>query len=100
MKGAMTAFDPYGVLVRPLLTERSIRLREIHNQYFFEVRPDAAKPDIRRAVEELFKVNVLAVRTMTVRGKVRRMGRHSGRRPDWKKAVVTLAGGQKIDVTE
>ena len=96
----MTHFNPYNVIVRPLLTERTTILKEKQNQYVFEVRPDATKPDIRHAVEEIFKVKVLSVRTMNVTGKVRRLGRYQGQRPDWKKAIVTLGEGQKIDLVE
>jgi large subunit ribosomal protein L23 len=96
----MTHFNPYNIIVRPILTERSTILKEKQNQYIFQVRPDATKPDIRHAVEELFKVKVLDVRTMNVRGKFRRLGRSEGKRPDWKKAVVTLGDGQKIDLVE
>jgi len=96
----MTHFNPYNVIVRPLLTERTTILKEKQNQYVFEVRPDATKPDIRHAVEEIFKVKVLSVRTMNVVGKVRRLGRYQGQRPDWKKAIVTLGEGQKIDLVE
>ena len=96
----MTHFNPYNVIVRPILTERSTMLKEKQNQYIFEVRPDATKPDIRHAIEEIFKVKVLGVRTMNVRGKFRRFGRSEGQRPDWKKAVVTLGQGQKIDLVE
>lgn len=96
----MTHFNPYNVIVRPILTERSTILKEKQNQYIFEVRPDATKPDIRHAVQEIFKVKVLDVRTMNVRGKFRRLGRSEGKKPDWKKAIVTLGEGQKIDLVE
>ena len=88
------------VLVRPLVTEKSTRLMSEQNQYTFQVHPDATKVDIRRAVEELFKVRVLAVRTMWVRGKRRRFGRYVGNRPDWKKAIVKVAPGQRIEIFE
>lgn len=96
----MPEFDPYTVIVRPILTERSTILKEKYNQYVFQVRPDASKPEIRRAVKEVFKVDVLRVRTMNVTGKMRRVGRSAGKRPDWKKAVVTLGAGQKINLME
>ena len=96
----MTHFNPYNVIVRPILTERSTILKEKQNQYVFEVRSEATKPDIRHAVEEIFKVKVLSVRTMNVTGKFRRLGRYMGQRPDWKKAIVTLGEGQKIDLVE
>lgn len=95
-----TYFNPYNVIVRPILTERSTALKEKQNRYAFEVRRGATKPDIRHAVEEMFKVKVLGVRTMNVRGKFRRLGRSFGKRPDWKKAIVTLNEGQKIDLVE
>ena len=88
------------VLVRPLVTEKSTRLMSEGNQYTFQVHPDATKVDIRRAVEELFKVKVLAVRTTWVRGKTRRFGRYVGKRPDWKKAIVKVAPGQRIEIFE
>jgi large subunit ribosomal protein L23 len=93
-------FDPYIHIVRPLMTERSTLLREQHNQYFFEVAPVSTKTDVKRAVEELFKVKVLRVRTMNVRGKFRRFGRGGGYRPDWKKAIVTLKPGDSIELIE
>jgi large subunit ribosomal protein L23 len=96
----MADFNPYNVVTRPLLTERSTILKEKFNQYVFEVRPTATKPDIKRAVEEIFKVKVENVRTMNVLGQNKRFGRSVGKRPDWKKAIVTLGEGQKIDLVE
>ncbi|MBI3551941.1 MAG: 50S ribosomal protein L23 [Elusimicrobia bacterium] len=96
----MSEKEIYGTIVRPLLTERSTIMKEKHNQYVFETDPSATKPDIARAVEELFKVKVVSVRTMILPGKFRRYGRGGGYRPDWKKAVVTLKEGQKIDFAE
>lgn len=90
----------YGIIVRPLLTERSTIQKEKHNQYVFEVAREADKGLIKKAIKALFKVDVLAVRTMVVPGKYRRYGRGGGLRPDWKKAVVTLGKGQKIEVAE
>lgn len=87
----------HAVLVRPLLTERGTRVQEKHNQYLFEAAPGATKTDIKLAVELLFKVEVEKVRTMMVHGKFRRVGRGGGVLPDWKKAIVTVAKGQKID---
>lgn len=88
------------VLIRPLVTEKSTRLMNETNSYTFQVAPDATKTQIRQAVEQIFNVRVLDVRTMWVRGKQRRMGRFQGRRPDWKKAVVKLAPGQRIPIFE
>ena len=90
----------FGTIVRPILTERSTVLRDSHNQYFFEVRPRADKREIKKAVEELFKVQVENVRTMIVPGKFRRQGRFGDWRSDWKKAIVTVKAGQKIDFGE
>jgi large subunit ribosomal protein L23 len=88
------------VLIRPLMTEKSMRLKETHNTVTFEVRPDANKVEIRFAVEAVFNVKVAAVRTASFQGKLKRMGRHQGRRADWKKAIVTLAPGHKIELVE
>ncbi len=85
------------ILVRPLLTERGTGNQEKYNQYLFEAAPDATKTEIARAVETMFKVEVNKVRTLVVPGKFRRFGRGGGMRPDWKKAIVTVAKGQKID---
>ena len=87
----------HGVLVRPMLTERGAKLQEQYNQYIFRAAPTATKTDIKAAVETLFKVKVEKVRTMTVHGKFRRHGRGGGVLSDWKKAIVTVAEGQKID---
>lgn len=96
----MAEFDPYAHIVRPLMTERSTALKQAHNQYVFEVKPVSTKTDVKRAVEEIFKVNVTRVRTMNVRGKFRRFGRGGGYRSDWKKAIVTLKEGQSIELVE
>lgn len=85
------------VVVRPLLTEKGSRLRERERKVIFEVSVDASRTDVCRAVEALFKVKVTAVNILVVRGKVRRLGRFVGRRPNWKKAIVTLAEGAEID---
>lgn len=92
--------DPRRVLVRPLMTEKSLRLKEERNTVTFEVVPNANKVEIRQAVETIFNVKVRAVRTANVRGKLKRMGRFQGRRSSWKKAVVTLAPGHKIELVE
>lgn len=88
------------VVVRPLMTEKSMRLKDERNTVTFQVVPDANKVEIRQAVEAIFNVKVSAVRTSTMEGKLKRMGRHQGRRPSWKKAVVTLAPGHKIELVE
>ena len=92
--------DPRAVVRRPLVTEKGTVLREKANQYFFEVARDANKIDIKRAVQSLFQVKVREVRTMNVPGKVKRLGRYAGPRPDWKRAVVTLEAGQTIPLFE
>jgi large subunit ribosomal protein L23 len=92
--------DPREILIRPLMTEKSMRQKEERNTVAFRVRPDANKVEIRGAVETVFNVKVTAVRTASFEGKLKRMGRHQGRRPDWKKAIVTLAPGHKIDLVE
>jgi large subunit ribosomal protein L23 len=84
------------VLLRPVITERSMSQTNA-GRYTFAVATDATKQEIAVAVAEAFKVDVVAVNTMPVRGKERRLGRRVGRKPDWKKAIVTIAPGQKIE---
>jgi len=84
----------------PVITEKGSLVNELGNQVVFRVHPRANKVEIRRAVESLFKVRVEKVRTSRQLGKTRRVGRHLGRRPDWKKAYVTLAEGSRIDFFE
>ena len=88
------------ILIRPLMTEKSMRQKEEQNTVAFRVRPDANKVEIRTAVESVFSVKVSSVRTATFEGKLKRMGRAEGRRPNWKKAIVTLAPGHKIELVE
>ena len=83
------------VIRRPLITEKSTKLRDARNVIAFEVSRDANKIQVKRAVEAQFKVKVAEVRIANVHGKVRRQGRFSGRRPDWKKAYVRLVEGEK-----
>lgn len=90
--------QPYEIIRRPLVTEKGTVLQEAANVYCFEVGPTANKIEIKRAVEELFNVKVLAVRTMNVRGKVKRFGRYYGKRSNWKKAYVRLAEGHSINL--
>ncbi|MDP8228094.1 MAG: 50S ribosomal protein L23 [Candidatus Electryoneaceae bacterium] len=90
----------FKVLRRPVVTEKMTRLQEQENQYAFEVDPRANKIEIKRAVEERFEVQVEKVRTMNTSGKVKRLGRFTGRRPSWKKAIVTLVEGDTIDLLE
>jgi large subunit ribosomal protein L23 len=90
----------YDVLRRPVVTEKTDVMSERLNQYVFEVARAANKRQIETAVEKAFKVSVLSVRTMVMPGKPRRWGRHVSRTPRWKKAIVTLAKGDRIDLFE
>ena len=92
--------NAHDVIRRPLVTEKSNIGREEQNLVTFAVDPRANKHEIRRAVEQLFDVRVVAVRTMRMRGKTRRVGRYLGRKPAWKKAIVKLAPGQAIEFFE
>lgn len=92
--------SPYDIIKVPLITEKSTILKERENKYAFLVDNRANKDEIKRAVEEIFKVKVLAVNTSYLRGKIKRMGRHSGKTPDIKKAVLTLKEGEKIEIFE
>ena len=86
----------YEIIKRPLITEKAVIAKEALGRYSFEVSLEATKHAIRQAVEQMFKVKVEEVRTLVVRGKARRVGRYTGQRPNWKKAIVTLKKGQKI----
>jgi large subunit ribosomal protein L23 len=88
------------IIRRPLVTEKSTQQKEANRQYVFEVHLDANKIEIQHAVEHLFKVKVEEVRTLNVLGKLKRLGRRYGKRPDWKKATVTLKEGFRIDFFE
>ncbi|MGE5553266.1 MAG: 50S ribosomal protein L23 [Betaproteobacteria bacterium] len=92
--------DARDIIRRPLVTEKSTGLIGERNQYTFEVAPGANKTEIRRAVEEIFKVKVLAVNTVRVPGKLKRQGRFVGKTPDVRKAVVTVRPGDRIEVFE
>lgn len=83
------------IIRRPLVTEKSTLLRETDNVIAFEVDPHANKIEVKKAVEELFKVKVADVRLFNVRGKMKRMGRYVGKRRDWRKAYVRLQEGEK-----
>lgn len=91
---------PYQVVLKPLLTEKGTRLKEEGNQYLFRVAKAANKIEIKQAIEHLFKVTVIDVRTMHVQGKVKRLGRFQGRKPGWKKAIATLKAGDSIELYE
>ncbi len=87
----------YHYLIKgPVITEKTHGLREAANQVTLKVDIKANKVEIRKAVEDVFKVKVLAVNTVHMKGKKKRMGRIEGTRPDWKKAIVTLAPGEKL----
>ena len=105
--------SPEQIIKRPLLTEKGTRLKEtggqeegaldpetMKSQLLFEVARDANKVEIRYAVQKLWNVDVLSVRTSVVRGKEKRMGRFVGKRSNWKKAIVTIAPGQTVDFFE
>lgn len=88
------------IVLEPLVTEKGTSLKEAQNKYFFKVAIHANRLEIRRSIEELFKVKVQSVRTQVVYGKVKRYGRYQGRRPSWKKAIASLAPGSKIEIFE
>ena len=92
--------DARQVVMRPLVTEKATALKDEQNKVTFQVAMDANKIEIRQAVETIFKVKVTDVRTQVVFGKMKRMGRYLGRRPTWKKAVVRLQPGSKIELFE
>jgi large subunit ribosomal protein L23 len=92
--------DPRSIVLKPLVTEKGSKLREASNKYLFRVANDANKLEIKSAVEKIFNVKVKGVQTSIAHGKVKRLGTFSGKRPDWKKAIVTLEAGQTIDLFE
>ena len=87
-------------IVAPVVTEKSSAAYAARKEYAFRVRTDATKPEIKAAIETLFKVGVTDVRTLVMRAKRRTYGRHVGRRPAWKKAIVTLKEGDTIEIFE
>ena len=89
--------DSYQVLKRPLVTEKGTKQKEQSNQIAFEVDRLANKILVRNAVENIFKVKVLGVKVINVKGKERRIGRNVGKKPDWKKAIVRIAPGETIE---
>jgi large subunit ribosomal protein L23 len=86
------------VLIAPQVSEKSTFVGEKNNQFIFRVMPDATKPEIKAAVELMFKVDVVGVQTSNVKGKEKRFGRFVGRRRNWKKAFVSLKPGQEINL--
>ena len=92
--------DIYKVIKEPHITEKGNLQKDLHNQISFKVHRKCNKVEIRHAVETLLKAKVLYVNTMNIKGKKRRMGRNIGKRSDWKKAIVKLAPGEKIEFFE
>lgn len=88
------------VVISPLVTEKGTIVGEKSNQVVFRTRPGASKDQIRSVIEDLFKVTVVKIRTANFLGKERRRGRTIGRRPNWKKAYVTLKEGDRIEIFE
>ena len=88
--------DPYQIILRPVITEKSTLLKDLNREVCFEVDRRANKAEIKKAVEQLFKVKVDRVRTQNKRGKMKRVGRSQGKKKDWKKAYVKLKDGEKM----
>ena len=88
------------VIAAPVISEKSTFVADKHNQVVFQVAPDATKPEIKAAIELMFKVQVDSVKVVNVRGKSKRFGQSSGRRRHWKKAYVCLKAGQEINFAE
>ncbi|MDD4568780.1 MAG: 50S ribosomal protein L23 [Tepidanaerobacteraceae bacterium] len=86
--------NPHDIIIRPWITEKSMDMRQ-ERKYVFVVDKRSNKTEIKNALESIFGVKVARVNTINLRGKVKRMGRHEGKRPDWKKAIVTLTEGSK-----
>ena len=95
---AASATNAYEVIRAPRVSEKTARLQEVSNQYVFEIAKTATKADVKAAVEQIFLVNVKAVNVVNVKGKTKSFKFRQGRRGDWRKAYVTLADGQSIDV--
>ena len=87
---------PREIIIAPMLTEKSLLEKETHNRYMFKVSINANKIEIRKAIEKVFSVTVVKINTIRMKGKPKRMGKYEGRRPDWKKAIVTLQADQTI----
>ena len=88
------------LIKHPILTEKSVRQKDEQNKVTFLVDPKANKTEIKKTVEQLFKVTVLDIRTARMKGKMKRVGRHLGKRSDWKKAILTLKEGDRIEYFE
>lgn len=87
---------PREIIIAPMLTEKSLLEKETNNRYMFKVSINANKIEIKKAIEKVFSVKVVKINTIRMKGKPKRMGKYEGRRPDWKKAIVTLQADQKI----
>ena len=92
--------DYFWVIKRPIITEKSTVLSDEQNKYIFEVDKRANKPLVKKAIETIFNVKVESVNIINVKGKKKRLGRFEGRKPNWKKAIVTLRKGDKIELFE
>ncbi len=90
----------YDIIRRPVITEKTNIQKDEYNQVTFEVDPRANRIEVQRAVEKIFNVKVDSISTMNVKGKVKRRGRITGKRRDWKKAIVTLMPGERIEFFE
>jgi len=88
----------FNIIKRSVISEKSTALAEVANRYVFEVAASATKPEIKTAIEQLFKVKVKAVNTIVMHGKNKRSGRFEYKRSNWKKAIITLVSGQKIEL--
>ncbi len=87
---------PREIIIAPMLTEKSLLEKETNNRYMFKVSINANKIEIKKAIEKVFSVKVVKINTIRMKGKPKRMGKYEGRRPDWKKAIVTLQADQTI----
>src|SRR3954462_2514935 len=96
----IASMDPHQIIIRPVISEKSYNLIETENQYTFQVDKRANKNQIKRAIEEAFDVRVYKVNTVNVKSKPKRQGLMRGRTATWKKAVVRLAEGERIDLFE
>lgn len=88
--------DPFSVILRPIVSEKSSIMRENQGKYVFEVRREATKIDVKKAIEAMYSVKVVSVNTAVLRGKMRRRGMHAYKRANFKKAAVTLLAGAKL----
>jgi large subunit ribosomal protein L23 len=92
--------DPRDIIIRPIFTEKAVRMKDAENKYVFEVAKDANKPEIKKAIETLFKVHVEKVAVVNYKGKSRRLRRAIGKTKSFKKAIVTLKKGERIPIFE